>query len=194
MSEQNLDLFIKQLEWRYATKKFDPSKKVPAKIIEKIMQAARLSPSSFGLQPWHFLVIENQEIRSQLRPHAWNQPQISDASSLVVLCTKTEMTKEYINSYADSIVKERGIKPSDIEPYRQMMLGSFPGMTGEAGKQWMAHQTYIALGMLMSACAMAEVDACPMEGFSKNDFDKILNLPEKGLNVRVLCTIGYRAS
>ncbi len=194
MSEVNLEHFLKQLNWRYATKLFDPKKKLPEALLEKLLDAARLSPSSYGLQPWHFVVVTDPKTRTELRSHAWNQPQITDSAALVVLCSTAKMSEQHVNHFADSIVKDRGIKPADIEGYRQMMLGLLPKVQGEAGDSWMTHQVYLALGMLLSACAIAEVDACPMEGFSNAEFDRVLNLHQKELRSRVLCAIGFRSA
>lgn len=191
---EHLAQFNKSLEWRYATKQFDPAKKIPGEVFNQILEAVRLAPSSFGLQPWKFVVVENPKAREQLREHAWNQSQITDASHLIVLCTRSEMTAEYVNAFADRIIAERKIKREDIEPYRQAMLGFLPGVAGEKGRTWMANQVYIALGVLMSACAVAGIDACPMEGFDPAKFDEILKLPQQGLNARVLCTVGYRSA
>lgn len=187
-----LQHFTKQLNWRYATKKFDATKKVPEELFTKLLDSARLSPSSYGLQPWKYVVVSDAEVRQKLRAQAWNQPQVTDASHLVVLCSWREMTEKSINDFADRIMKERGISAEAISGYRSMMLGSLPSMQGEDGKNWMAHQVYLALGVLLSACAVAGVDACPMEGFDKEAFDKILGLEKLGLYSRVLCAIGYR--
>ncbi len=193
MNEQ-LAQFNKSLEWRYATKQFDPTKKIPADIFNQILDSARLTPSSFGLQPWKFVVVENPKVREQLREHAWNQSQVTDASHLIVLCTRSEMTADYVNAFADRIIADRKLKREDVEPYRQMMLGFLPGVAGEKGKSWMANQVYIALGVVMSACAVSGIDACPMEGFDAAKFDEILGLPKQGLNARVLCAVGYRSA
>ena len=190
----SLEKFLAQLHWRYATKVFDSSKKIPEALVTELLESVRLAPSSYGLQPWKFVVVDNPKIRAELRPHSWNQSQITDASHLVVLCAKKEMTAEDINAFIGDIAKVRKVDVASLSGYRDMMLGSLPSMQGEAGKAWMAKQVYIALGFLLSAAAVAEVDACPMEGFDKDAYNKLLKLPEQGYEAQVVCTLGYRSS
>ena len=188
-----LSQFNQSLAWRYATKQFDPSKKISEEVFNQVLEAARLAPSSLGLQPWKFVVVEDRKLRQQLREHAWNQSQITDASHLVILCSRTEMTTDYVNAYAERIAAERKLKSEDVEQYRQMMLGYVGQLNGESSKIWMTNQVYLALGVLLSACALAGLDACPMEGFDAAKFDDILTLPQQGFNARVLCAVGYRS-
>ena len=190
----SIETFIESLNWRYATKSFDPSKKVSEEMLEKLLQTMSLAPSSFGLQPWKFFIVTKPETKSKLIEFAWNQPQITECSHLIVLASKTSMDADYINAYANRIVQERGLQPADIEGYRSMMLGALPMMQGEAGNAWMTKQVYIALAFLMAACAEARIDCCPMEGFEPAKFDEILGLPAKGFHAKVLCPIGYRSS
>jgi nitroreductase len=189
-----IETFTENLKWRYATKSFDATKKIPKDLLNKILEAARLTPSSFGLQPWKFFVVENPKIRELLKAQAWNQPQITECSELIVFANRVSIDADYINSYADRIAAERGLSAEAIEGYRGMMLGALPMMQGEAGQAWMTKQLYIALGTVMAACAEAKVDSCPMEGFDPGKFDEILGLPEKGYHARVLCALGYRSS
>lgn len=190
----SIETFIDSLNWRYATKSFDPSKKISEEMLDKLLQTMALAPSSFGLQPWKFFVVTNPEAKSKLREFAWNQPQITECSHLIVLASKTSIDADYINAYAERIVKERGIQSEDIAGYRSMMLGALPMMQGQAGDAWMTKQVYIALGILMAACAEARIDCCPMEGFEPAKFDEILGLPAKGFHAKVLCPIGYRSA
>ncbi len=189
---KKLQEFTDSLQWRYAVKKFDSSRKVEVATVNELLNATRLSASSFGLQPWHFFVVQDSKIREEIRKHAWNQAQVTDCSALIVLASKKEMTAEYIEKFVQTMAKERGIPVEVLADYKGMMLNSLPSMQGEQGKAWMAHQVYIALGTLLAACAVAEVDSCPMEGFDKQAIDMILDLPAKGYNARVLCPIGYR--
>lgn len=194
MSEQNLNGFIQALEWRYATKQFDPAKRIDEPVVQRLLDVLRLSPSSFGLQPWRFLVISDPALRARLQPHAWNQSQITDASHLVVLCGRNSMDADYINSFIERTASERQIPAQSLDGYRQMMLSCLPMMQGEKGQAWMTHQVYLALGFLMSAAAAAGVDSCPMEGFSREDFDRELGLTGSEFGSRVLCALGYRSA
>jgi nitroreductase / dihydropteridine reductase len=186
--------FHESLQFRYATKLFDSSKKVSEETFAEITECLRLAPSSYGLQPWKFLIIQNPEIRQKIREKSWNQSQVTDASHLIVLCSNTEFTADDVNHYADFIVSERNIPREAIEGYRQMMLGSLHSKSPEATREWMARQVYLALGVLLSACAEARLDACPMEGFDPEAVGEILGLPAKKLAARVLCPIGYRST
>ena len=189
---QKLRDLTESLQWRYAVKKFDASRKVEIATINELLNATRLSASSFGLQPWHFFVIQDPKTREEIKKHAWNQPQVTDCSALIVMASKKEMTADYIEGFVQTLASERGIPVEVLADYKAMMLNSLPLMQGEQGKAWMAHQVYISLGTLLAACAVAEIDSCPMEGFDKQAVDLILDLPTKGFNSRLLCPIGYR--
>lgn len=182
------------LEWRYATKKFDGAKKIPAKELADIIDTLRLSPSSFGLQPWKFVVVTNDALREKLKPCAWNQAQITDASHLLVLCSLKTMDEAYIKHFVAQMVHVRGIARESIEGYEQIMLGFLKAKTHEQISAWMKNQVYIALGVLLAECAHRKIDACPMEGFDPQKFDELLGLDKKGLTSVVLCPIGYRAA
>jgi len=184
---------IKALNWRYATKKFDTAKKVSDNDINELLEAARLAPSSYGLQPWTFVVVTNPELRKKLREHAWNQPQITDASHLIVLATRTDVDEDYVKRYVEEIAKERKVAVDSLKAYQDMMTGDVKTRSKNAIVDWSKHQTYIALGFLLFAAAQKRIDTCPMEGFDPAKFDEILGLKEKHLASTVLCTIGYRA-
>lgn len=189
----SIDTFLENLNWRYATKSFDSSKKIDSTLLSKLLDSSRLSPSSFGLQPWKFFVVEDLAIREKLKSHAWNQPQITECSHLVVFANRASVDEDYINNFTAQIEKERGLAVGSVDPYKSMILGSLPMMQGEQGQSWMTKQLYIALGVLMTACSEAKVDSCPMEGFDPLKFDEILGLPTKGYHSRVLCALGYRS-
>ncbi len=182
------------LNWRYATKKFDPAKTISEKNLKELLDALRLSPSSFGLQPWKFLVIKDKALRQELRKYAWDQPQITDASHLIVLCVKTAMDAEYIKDFIRRTANSRGTPIEALAGYQDMMLGFLKSMKPEDAANWMKHQVYIALGVLLAECAHRQIDACPMEGFDPQKFDEVLKLKEQGLHATVLCTVGYRAA
>lgn len=185
---------IEALKWRYATKKFDAKKKVSDADLNELLEALRLSPSSYGLQPWKFIVITNPELRKNLREHAWNQPQITDASHLIVLATRTDVDEKYVKQYVNEIAKQRGVPVDSLQGYQDMMTGDVKNRSKEAIVEWSKHQTYIALGFLLETAALKQIDACPMEGFDKVKFDEILDLKKKNLTATVLCSVGYRAA
>lgn len=184
---------IEALQWRYATKKFDPAKKVSEKDMQELLEAARLAPSSYGLQPWGFVVVTDPAVRKQLRPHAWNQPQVEDASHLIVLCSRTDIDAAYVKRYVQAIAKTRGIPEEPLETYEGMMLGFVKNTTPEELASWAKHQVYLALGILLESAALKRIDACPMEGFDAKRFDDVLGLAKHHLTATVLCTLGYRA-
>jgi nitroreductase len=186
---------VTALNWRYATKQFDPSKKIPSETWKALEQSLVLSPSSYGLQPWKFVVVTDPALRAKLRPVSWNQPQITDASHMVVLCRRTGMDAKEVHRYAELISKVRGVPVSAFQGYVDMMLGTvnnFPA--GFDVNAWNSKQVYIALGFFLSACAMLGVDACPMEGIDTGKYDEILDLKATGYATVVVATAGYRAA
>ena len=184
---------IEDLNWRYATKKFDPSKKISNQEFTELLEVLRLSPSSYGLQPWKFIIVHDRVLRSNLRIHARNQPQITDADTLIIFCALKYMDEGYIKQYADRIALVRGVTKESILGYEQMMKDSIKDKSPEIILQWMKKQVYIALGFFLNECAHRKIDTCPMEGFDPQKFDEILELPKEGLESVVLCAIGYRA-
>lgn len=191
---QNSQVLSDALRFRYATKKFDSSRKISKEIIEKLEEALVLSASSYGLQPWKFLFINDSEVRKKLRPVSWNQPQVEDASHYVVLCAKTSMDEAYVDRFINRIVEVRGTPKEILKDYRGMMLGSIQGPLKDRIQEWASRQVYIALGTLLTASAVLGVDACPMEGFDSKEYDKILNLGSEGFTSVVCCALGYRSA
>jgi nitroreductase len=188
---------LASLSWRYATKKFDPSKKIDAALWSTLEQALVLSPSSYGLQAWRFVVVTDTAIRQKLRAVSWNQPQITDASHMVVFCRKNELTAADVDVYVDRIAQVRGASKADLEGYRNMMVGSVtnpPSLPGGDMVTYTRSQVYIALGQFLTAAALLGVDACPMEGFDPKGYNEILNLPAQGYSAVVVATAGYRAA
>ncbi|WP_271765058.1 NAD(P)H-dependent oxidoreductase [Aquimarina algiphila] len=184
---------IQNLKWRYATKKFDPTQKISETDLEKIKEAISLSASSYGLQPYTVLIIENPELRKQLQPVSWGQSQIVDASYLVVFCNHTKVGAETIDSYLKLKADIQNLNIEDLEGYGDFMKSKIGELNDDAIKNWTARQTYIGLGNLLAACAELKIDACPMEGFEPEEYDTILGLSEKGLSASVIATIGYRS-
>lgn len=184
---------LTQLQWRYATKKFDPDQIIPGDIWSAIEESLVLTPSSFGLQPWHFVVVESQNLKEELLPHSWNQSQVTECSHFVVLAAKSRTTDEEIDVWIDRMVEVRGGERDSLIGYRDMMVGFLERMDPAEQLQWSKLQTYIALGQLMTTASVLGIDACPMEGFLPAEYDRILGLPEKGLTASVACALGYRA-
>ena len=184
---------ISKLEWRYATKKFDPSQVVSQDKIDFILEAIRLSATSSGLQPYEVLVITNKAIREQIKPHAWNQGQITDSSHLLVFAAWDNYTAERINQMFDLTNDIRGFKNEGWENYRAMLLNTYPQRDAETNFQHAARQAYIGLGSALIAAAELKVDSTPMEGFDPVKVDEILGLKEKGLRSVLLLPLGYRA-
>ena len=185
--------YIANLNWRYATKKFDPNKKVSPKDLDNLLEALSLSASSYGLQPYRIFVVEDREIREKLKPIAWGQSQITDSSHLIVLANQATFGNELVDDYIDNVSTTRGIPFKDLEGYAEFMKSKLVSLSESAKATWTASQTYIALGNLLSAAADLKIDSCPMEGFDNTEFNKILGLNEKGLNAAVLVAIGYRS-
>lgn len=189
-----MNKYIENLNWRYATKKFDTDKKVSKENLDTILEATILSASSYGLQPYKIIVIENPEIREKLKPAAWGQAQITEASHLIIIANQTTFGEELVDDYIDNVSNTRNIPAEGLKGYADFMKNSLTGLPDEKKSIWTAKQTYIALGNLLSAAADLKIDACPMEGFDAAQFDEILGLKEKGLTAAVLAPIGYRSS
>lgn len=181
------------LLWRYATKTFDSTKKLSPAQLETVTESLRLAPSSYGLQPWKFLVITDPALRATLKGHSWNQAQITDASHLVVLLAKDDMDEAYIAKYIDEIATTRGVAKETLETFFGMMKGGILGMPAEQKKIWMDKQVYIAMGQCMAVCAEEGIDTCPMEGFDKAKYDEILNLKGTGFHTVLVLPVGFRA-
>jgi nitroreductase len=186
------DAILRQLNWRYATKKFDPTRKIPQGDWNTLEQALVLSPSSSGLQPWKFFVVTGPDVRAKLRLAAFNQPQITDASHLVVLAARKDFGAPDIDRHIARIAELRSLAPSSLEGFRKSMLGLVQ-KPREQIDAWVSRQVYIALGTFLTTAAVLGIDACPMEGFDRAQFDQILSLPEKGYFATVLAAAGYRA-
>ncbi len=182
---------IESLEWRYACKKFDASKKVSTEDLNTILEATRLTASSYGIQPWKFVLVENTELREKLVPASWNQHQVVEASHLLVFCTYADFDESMITDYVEDIAKTRNQEVSDLEGYQNMMMKVL-NKSPEDIFAWAKNQIYIALGNLLTVCAEFKIDTCPMEGFKPKEYDEILGLREKGLRSVVVCPIGYR--
>ena len=185
---------VSSLKWRYACKVFDAAKKIPAETWSSLEESLVLTPSSFGMQPWKFLVIQDPELREQLVPHAWNQRQVADCSHLVVMTTFREMPEDHIDTNIQRMMEVRGGTPEALIGFRNMVAG-FRQSGQEKGwlGDWAKQQSYIALGQFMLAAALLKIDTCPMEGFVAAKFDEILGLTGGAYTTAVLCPTGYRS-
>lgn len=184
---------LETLQWRYATKKMDPTKTVPQDKVERILEAVRLTASSSGLHPYEVFVVTNPALREQIKPHAWNQSQVTDASHLLVFAAWDNYTAERINARFDLVNTVRGFKNEGWEAYRQQILATYPQRDAETNYQHAARQAYIGVGTALIAAAQEKVDSTPMEGFDPAKVDEILKLREKGLRSVVMLPLGYRA-
>lgn len=190
----NTDQLVAALSWRYATKQFDASRKIPAETWDALEQSLVLTPSSFGLQPWKFLVVENPATRAKLLPDSWNQPQVTDASHFVVMTARTDLSPADIDAWISRMAEVQNKGPEDVAPLKGMIAGFAERMSEEDRREWNVRQVYIALGQLMTAAAVLGIDACPMEGISAAAYDRILGLEGSGYATVVACALGYRAA
>ncbi len=184
---------IDHLKWRYATKKFDATKKITIEDLKQIKTAIQLSASSYGLQLYKVLIIKDSELREQLKLASYGQSQITDAAYLVVFCNYTEVTEKHIDEY---FTLKSQIEQTDIsafQGYSDFIKADVLNRSDGEKDKWTSNQTYIALGNLLNICAELKIDACPMEGFEADKYNAILNLGEEGLNASVIATIGYRS-
>lgn len=184
---------IQDLNWRYATKEFDPTKKVSKEDVETLLDALILSASSFGLQPWKFILIENPKIKADLLPFTWNQRQVVDASHVIVLARPLVIESKDVDKYIKHTAKIRKQNIVELEGLKAVMAGFIKNMPNDLKAQWMVKQLYIALGNLLTVAAHLKIDTCPMEGFQPAEYDRVLNLKEKNLSSVLVCPIGYRS-
>jgi nitroreductase len=191
MSPQEL---LTALEWRYATKRFDPKKKIFAEVWNALERALILTPTSYGLQPYRFIVLTDPGKRAELLAHSWNQPQVVDCSHYVVLTARTKLTDADVDNWIQRLAEVRKTPVEMLGSYRGMMIGDVVhGSRGKASHEWAVRQVYIALGNLMTCAAVLGVDACPMEGIVPPEYDRILGLLDSGYATAVACALGYRS-
>lgn len=183
---------LNKLEWRYATKKMDPARSVPQDKVDRIVEAARLAPTSSGLQPFEVIVVTNPEVRAKIRAVAWNQAQITEGSHLLVFAAWDHYTAERINHMFDYTNEVRGFRNEGWEAYRQKLLSWYPQRDPEVNFEHAARQAYIGFGASVIAAAFEGVDATPMEGFEPAAVDEILGLRARGLRSVTLLPLGYR--
>ena len=182
--------FLSHLHWRHAAKSFDTSKKIPEADFEQVLEAVRLAPTSFGIQPFHVHVIEDQATKDRLCAASWNQPQFKTASHVICFVAMTDISariEEFMQLMSGGDAEAR----QKLAGYEKMMRGALSGLQDEAASAWSAKQAYIALGFALAACAELRIDSCPMEGFVPAEVDKVLGL-SAGLHTCVMLPIGYR--
>jgi nitroreductase len=189
-----MNKMLDTLNWRFATKIFDPTKKLSKETVATLLEAARLAPSTLGLQPWKFVIVKSSELRKQLRAFAKNQPQITDASHLVILCSLLDITPDYVEKYIELIITERNVTAESQNDYKLRLMDAITRRSKEELRSWITHQVYLALGVLLTTAASMNIDACPKEGFDAAAFNKILNLDKYGIESQVLYALGYRAT
>lgn len=185
---------IKALNWRYATKKYDTTKKLTSDQENFFLEVLRLAPSSYGLQPWKFIVVKNPELREKLKAAAYGQTQLTDASHLVVFAVPKVIDDAFVDSYVKTVSEVRNAPIESLKGYSDMMKGAIAPMSPDARKDWAARQAYLALGFFLQAAAVNEIDATPMEGFDPKAVDEVLGLAKLGLESKVIAALGFRAA
>ena len=184
--------FIENQKWRYATKKFDASKKVSASDLETLKEAIQLSTSSYGLQLYKVFIIENPEVRAQLQPASWGQSQIIEASHLFVFANIVDVQDQHIDAYVQNFANTRALTVEDLKGYSDFMKSKIVPLPVEQKAVWTSKQTYLALGNLLNAAAELKIDVTPMEGFEPEKYNEILGLNALGLNASLVAAVGYR--
>src|SRR6266446_6802957 len=181
MNMINSKQLLGQLHWRYATKQFDPNRKISDQDWATIEQALLLTPSSGGLQPWKFIVVTDPTVRAKLLPASYGQPQITNASHLVVFAAKKSFGEADVDAFINHAAATRGVPVESLTPFRDMLIGGIVKAQDEQARDgWARNQTYIALGNLLTSAALLGIDACPMEGFDRAQYDEILGLKAQG--------------
>ena len=184
---------IESLKWRYAVKKFDADKSLSTSQIETLKEAFNLTATSYGLQPLKLVVISDKILQKELVLHSWNQPQVLEASHLLVICVPKTFSTEEVTNYFNLVKKVRNTPDSIINPFKEFLTAEVDKKTQEELYQWNKNQAYLALGNLLTICALEKIDACPMEGFIPEKYDEILNLHEQNLTSVLVLPVGFRA-
>ena len=195
MKDHSLNETIEQqLSWRYATKRFDANRIISEKDWATLEQSVLQAPTSFGLQPFRMINVARTPLREELKASSWNQPQVVEASHLVVFAAKSSLEESDVDGHISRIAQARGVTAADLAPYRGMML-SFISALKEKGdlEEWCTRQAYIGLGFLVSTAGLLNIDTCPLEGIEPNSYDTLLGLEELGLRSKVACALGYRS-
>lgn len=187
-------MLLEKLNWRYATKIFDPTKKLSDDQWQQLKTALILSPSSYGLQPYKFIVITDQTLKEKLVAHSWNQTQPKDCSHFVVFAGLRTVTEEYTTKFVNLTANTIGVEPKTLDAYKRVIVNDLvKGPRSKVINFWAANQTYIALGNLMTSAAILGVDTCPMEGIVPGEYDKLLDLKDSPYQTLVACALGFRS-
>jgi nitroreductase len=184
---------IQQLQWRYAVKKFDDTKNLTSDKIQILKEAFNLTATSYGLQPIKLVVINNKELQNSLVKASYNQRQVAQASHVLVFCIETQISEQYILDYFSNVKKLRNTADEILHPFKTALIRDFSQKTKDQIISWATNQAYLAMGNLLTICALEEIDACPMEGFIASEYHKILDLEDKGLQAVLVLPVGYRA-
>ena len=192
ITEMKMDI-INRLQWRYATKLFDSSKSIPADKLETLLQAFNLTATSYGLQPIKLVVLKDKELQEKLVEHSMNQIQIAQASHVLIFCIQTTIDEEFILEYFNRVHSIRNTSKSILKPFQDFLIADFEGKPQVDIENWATKQAYLAMGNMLTVCALEGIDSCPMEGFSPEKYDEILNLKKQGLKSVLLLPVGYRA-
>jgi len=183
---------IEKLQWRYATKRFDPTKNLSDEKLEILKEAFNLTATSYGLQPLKLVVVGNSEIKKQLMPITYNQPQVRDASHVLVLCVEKNIDAHFIVQHFKRVEDTRETPRKILDPFEKALIENFTAKNSEEIKQWMINQLYLALGALLIICAVENIDACPIEGFEPEKYNDLLGLDKMGLESVIVLPVGYR--
>ena len=184
---------LEALHWRYATKKFDSTRQLSENQLSGLLEAVRMSPSSYGLQPYKILVVTDPELRRQIRAVSWNQSQVTEASHLLIFAHRTDFGPELIDSYLEEVAETRGTAREALAGYGEFMKSKLLGQSPGQKASWSARQAYIALGTLLSAAAEFRIDVCPMEGFEPARVNQILGLDAQHLSAVLMAPVGFRS-
>ena len=185
---------LDSLRWRYATKQFGAERSLSEEQVTQLLEAANLSATSYGLQPFKFLVLRDQAKQDQLVASSYGQTQVAQASHVIVIATRTDVDADYISDYVKLMESQRGLPRGALDQYKTIMTGAITSMDEQALDVWATKQAYLALGTLLAACAAAKIDACPMEGFVPAEYDEFFGLAAMNLHAAVVVPIGYRAA
>lgn len=194
MTQQEVrDRILDSLNWRYAVKKFDPAKKISQEDFAALEESLRMAPSSYGFQPWKFVVINDSQMREKLRLVSWNQGQVTDSSHYIVLASQSHLEEKHVDNYMNSISLVRGVGIETLEKFKATIVRDMiDGPRGREVEAWAKMQAYIALGFIMQAAALMKIDACPMEGFDPKAYDELLGLKGSGYQSAAAIALGYR--
>jgi nitroreductase len=187
----NPNQLLDSLQWRYAVKKFDPTRQIDSTTLAALEKALVLAPSSFGLQPWKFVVVSSPEMKAKLPAISWNQSQPGDCSHMVVFAAAKTMSEKYVDDFLSLVATKRNVDVSTLAGYRGMIVGFMKNLAGRE-LSWSSNQVYLALGQLLTAAAALGIDACPMEGIVGAEYDKLLGLANTNYTTVVGCALGYR--